>query len=182
MKKDYHNKEKAKIKIFTILIIVIVILTVVFCIISYFSNLNKIKENIESDSDNFDILDIKIYEDANPNDKPSISGIENIKYENGTKINISEKINEDKIVGDYSFKNISLKSDSNGTTFSATITYVSKKQSEENFIKIKFYDSNHNFVSTLSGYIPKIEFGKSVDVLYKSTADLSNAYDMEIVF
>lgn len=181
MKNNHLNKEKNKINIFTILVVMIVISTIIICVIMYISNLNKVKNNRINKYDNFDILDVKVYENANPIDKPSISGIENIKYENGIKINVSEKINKDIIVGDYSFKNISLKSDSNGTSFSTNITYISKKETSEKYININFYDNNNKFVSTLSGYIPKLELGQSVDVVYKSISDLANAYDMEII-
>lgn len=181
MEQGRLKKENLKIKIFTFLVVFIVIITVTICIVMYIYNINQIKDNIASSEKNSDILNVNVYEGANPENKPSISGNQNIKYENGVKINISENINKDIIVDDYSLKNISLKSDGNGTTFTASITYLSKRQTSEKYVEIKLYDNNKRLASSLSGYIPKLKLGESIDVVYKSTSDLSNAYDMEII-
>lgn len=181
MEQGSMKEEKLKIKIFTFLVIFIVVTTVIICIAIYTYNIYKIKDNISSNNERFDALDVNVYSEKKPENKPSISGTQNIKYENGVKTNISDNLNKDRISGDYSFKNISLKSDTNGTTFTASITCLSKRQTSEKYVEIRLFNNEGKFVSILSGYIPKLDLGESVDVVYKSTSDLSNAYDMEII-
>lgn len=172
--KNFKVNNKKRMVIFGIIAILIVIATII--IVMVFANKagnNDLIDEIDNEN-NY----VNPYSD--PENKPSISGEENVTIENGVRVNNSDKISQQRNVGIYKFDNIKLQADSSGTVLTAKVSTTSqKKEGGKSFI-ISFYDKEQNLVSKMNIYVGYIKQGETIDLRAESTSDLSNAYDMVI--
>lgn len=174
--KEFKINNKMRIVIFIIISILIIIATIIVVIAFSNRTSNNNSEIInENDSKN---NYINIY--SNSENKPSISGEENVKIENGVKINKSDKISRQRKVGIYIFDDIKLQKNSNGTVLTAKVSTTSEKKEGGKDFVINFYDKEEKLVSKMNIYVGYIKQGETINLRAESTSDLSNAYDMEI--
>ena len=109
-----------------------------------------------------------------------MENVENVKVENGSKINNSKDLLKEKTLLGLKFTNIRLAAENGLTNFTADVENVSGKDFTGRAITIIFKKSDGTEYSRLNGYLPNIPNGKSNKLDASTTADLSNAYDFVI--
>lgn len=126
-------------------------------------------------------LEADVNPDAAPETNPSIAGVDNVEEINGEKVNTSSKLKESKTVGVYTFSNISMSNGTTGTIITATITSTVTEKTAGRDATMKFYDKSGKLVSQMETYIPQVKPGETTTFRTETTADVSNAYNFEIV-
>lgn len=144
-------KIKIKIRVIHIVIIVIIVLAVSIII----SNSKKSK-NQEQD-ENFTIVS-----------------------EDGTIINNSEKLKQDKEIDGMIMNKINIKSKNNETTLTANIQNITEETKGDYPVIIKIKDKDSKVIKQISGYINTVEPNETTVLRIKTSYDFANAYDFEI--
>lgn len=98
--------------------------------------------------------------------------------EDGTKINISPKINQDMKLNELDIKNIQLTCKNGITTLLADVLNNTNKDSEMKNINIKFLDESNKEIRTVSGYIPALKIGETTKLNVSMSSNLIIAYDI----
>ena len=148
------KQSKKLLWVLTIVFLIIVCVTVIFVKIFTKNDNNK---NLAGNNDNF----TKIISD-------------------GTRINISEKLNENKKIDDLDITDIELKSDGQVTQLTAIINNNTGKTKGDYPAKVIFIDSNNNEIAEMGIYIKKLQPGESTILNGKITFDYTNAYNFNI--
>lgn len=162
-------KNKKSLIVITIILIVLLILGV----IGYFliKNHNDNKQQIEIE--NIDDTEVETEEHS----LIDMNNVENVKIENGSKINNSEELLKEKTLIGLKFTNIKLVAENGLTNFTADVENVSGSNFVGRKVIIVFKNADGTEYSRLEGYLPDIENGKTNKIDASTTADLSNAYD-----
>lgn len=100
--------------------------------------------------------------------------------DDGTKTNVSAKLNEDKKFDDLEISNISLKGEGQLTQLTATVTNNTNKTKGGYPATIIFVDSNNNKIEEMGTYIKELEAGETTTLNASITFDYTNAYDIII--
>ena len=98
--------------------------------------------------------------------------------ENGTKINISPKINQDMKLNGLDIKNIQLTCKNGITTLLADVSNNTNKDSEMKNINIQFLDEDNKEIRTVNGYIPSLKIGETTKLNVSMSSNLIIAYDI----
>jgi hypothetical protein len=109
-----------------------------------------------------------------------MNNVENVKIENGAKVNNSKKLLEDKTMLGLNLKNIRLAAENGLTSFTADVENTTGSDFTGRAVTIIFKKQDGSEYSRLNGYLPNIPNGKSNQLDASTTADLSNAYDFVI--
>ena len=112
--------------------------------------------------------------------RPSIEGDKYVAESNGVKVNTSSKLTQDKTFGIYTFSNIRINTDSEGSVILANVSANSSTKTEGKTITIKIVDEQGKTVATLGGYIGQIKPGETNSFRAETTTDITNAYDFII--
>ena len=158
--KKNRNKFR-KIRIATCVIIIIIVFVVCFKILS-----KKDIDNTENNEKEFVLYDSSIANYVK-------------KSEDGTKINISPKINQDMKLNELDIKNIQLTCKNGITKLLADVSNNTNKDSEMKNINIKLLDKNNKKIRTVSGYIPALKIGETTKLNVSMSSNLITAYDIE---
>ena len=100
--------------------------------------------------------------------------------EDGTKVNISKKLAENKNVNGIDVEDISLKEKDNITVLEARVVNNSKEKKEEFMVNIEFLNDNDEQITTITGYIPTLEAGETTTIKTQTTLDFANSYNIKI--
>ena len=100
--------------------------------------------------------------------------------DNGTKVNISDKLKQTKELDEFTIGNIQYKYTNGISTMTAEVTNNSDKATELTDIKITLLDKEGNVISELEGLIAPLEAGAKTKLSLNVTLDLVNAYDFTI--
>lgn len=160
------RSKKMEIRLINIIIVIGLIIIISFFVIN---NKNKEKQNIITN-------------------QPEIVGKtekqQEEKYvkvlEDGTKLNISEKLNKDKKIDNLEIKDIQLKYKDGVTNLLATIENTNNAKLEMEKIEITLIDENGDVIYKIPGIIEETESGKTARLNCSVTADFVNAYDFEM--
>ena len=98
----------------------------------------------------------------------------------GTKLNTSEKLNEDKEIDGIEITEIQLTESNNQTQLLATLTNTSEEVQGGYVVTINLLDEDGETIAQLSAYIPELEAGESTQLNASSGLDYSNAYNFTI--
>ena len=98
----------------------------------------------------------------------------------GTKLNTSEKLNEDKEIDGIEITEIQLTESNNQTQLLATLTNTSGETAGKFTATINLLDEDGETLVQLKAYIPELEAGESTQLNTSSGLDYSNAYDFTI--
>lgn len=102
--------------------------------------------------------------------------------DDGTKINISTKLNEDKVFNNYTINNIRLTEKDNVTQLLANVVNNTDADiTETKLVQVKLLDKDGNTISTVNGIIGALKVGESTQLNVNITSDLTNAYDFTII-
>ena len=172
--------KKGAIKRETIFFIAVAVIIVATILIIVFMNKGNNENNkvVEDPKSN---LEAVVNPDATPETNPSIGGTDNVEEINGEKVNTSNKLKQSKTVGVYTFSNISMSNGTTGTVITATISSTVTEKTAGRDATMKFYDKNGKLVSQMETYIPQVKPGETTTFRTETSADVSNAYDFEIV-
>ena len=160
LKKRYYKTKFRKIIIAACIIIIIIVFIV------FIKTLSKKDIDITENSKNkFVLYDSSIADYVKT-------------CEEGTKINISPKINQDMKLNELDIKNIQLTCKNGITTLLADVLNNTNKDSEMKNINIKFLDENNKEIRTVNGYIPALKIGETTQLNVSMSSNLSTAYDI----
>ena len=101
------------------------------------------------------------------------------KIDDGTKINVSPKLNQDTKINGLDIKNIQLTCKNGITTLLADVLNNTNKDSEIKNINIKFLDENNKEIRTVNGYIPALKIGETTKLNVSMSSNLIMAYDIK---
>lgn len=155
------NKGINVITIIVILILIIITVVVTRKIIAK-NNKNEQVNNVTNQIENDTEKNVKVLED-------------------GTKLNVSSKLNENKIVGDLVIKDIQLTYKDGVTNLLCNIQNISNKKTDIQNVNIILLDEQGETIYTMQGIIEEIEAGETKQFNTSITADFANAYDFKIV-
>lgn len=161
MKHEKKRSKFSKIRIAISVIIIIIVFIICFKILS-----KKDTDNTENSENEFVLYNSSIADYVK-------------KSEDGTKINISPKINQDIKLNELDIKNIQLTCKNGITTLLADVSNNTNKDSEMKNINIKFLDENNKEIRTVSGYIPALKIGETTKLNVSMSSNLIIAYDIE---
>lgn len=102
-------------------------------------------------------------------------------HEDGRKINVSSKINEDRDFEGLLLQEIQLSSKNSETQLLANIKNNTSKPTEAMDIDVILLDKNGNEIVKLSGIIDALNPGEETKLNINSSLDYSEAYDLKIV-
>ena len=159
VKKNRKKSRKIRITICGIIIIIVLIglLKIVF---------KKDTKNTEDSENEFTLYNSSIADYVKTS-------------EEGTKINISPKINQDMKLNELDIKNIQLTCKNGITTLLADVLNNTNKDSEMKNINIKLLDENNKESRTVSGYIPALKIGETTKLNVSMSSNLIIAYDIK---
>ena len=147
-------------------IIIIGVIIIIACIVSANIFLKKGTNNINIDENKLEIYDSSIADYVK-------------KIDDGTKINVSPKINQDMKLNELDIKNIQLTCKNGITTLLADVLNNTNKDLEMKNINIKFLGENNKEIRTVSGYIPALKIGETTKLNVSMSSNLITAYDIE---
>ena len=159
-----HEKNRSKFRKIRITIgIIIIIIVFIVCLKTL---LKKDIDNTENSENEFVLYNSSIADYVK-------------KSEDGTKINISPKINQDMKLNELDIKNIQLTCKNGITTLLADVSNNTNKDSEIKNINIKLLDENNKEIRTVSGYIPALKIGETTKLNVSMSSNLIIAYDIK---
>ncbi len=101
--------------------------------------------------------------------------------EDGTKLNNSSKVNEDKAYNGLKFSNIQLTENGDLTSLVADVTNTtSTATSDFTMVDLTFYDEDGNSLGSTIGLIKPLAAGETTQLNASLTLDYANAYDLKI--
>ena len=158
-------KQKRKINKKRILSLLLILLILVVLSVFLYSNINKKEKNNNDDNggnvtesqDNY----TKILEDT-------------------TKVNISEKIKEEKKISNLVISDIKIEEVDNVSKFTANVKNNGNYEIKDLILSIKLVNSKNEEITTISGYVGNINPGEVLKLDTQATFDFSNAYDVQI--
>ena len=140
-----------------ILILVVITIIAIIALVIMKGNKDKTEENTTPKEDEF----INVLED-------------------GTRLNISNKLHEKKKFEGMEITNFQLTEKENVTLLLGTITNTSDKKQGGFPVNVKIVDKQGNELITVSAFMPPLEAGESSQLSTSATFDYANAYDFSI--
>ena len=102
------------------------------------------------------------------------------KEEDGTIVNTSEKLNQDKNDSGFLVSNISFKEKDGETILEARITNLTGSEQPSFFGTIVLFDKNGNEMGRIPVGVAETQKGETVQVKAKITESYANAYDFKL--
>ena len=102
------------------------------------------------------------------------------RQEDGTSLNVSDKIKETKKLGDLEFSNIRLTSRNGESYLTAKVKNTSSVKTGDEFITITVLDENGNTLTSVYAYLGTIDAGQETTLSTKTSSDFANAYDFTV--
>ena len=164
MSKKIDKKKKIKIPIGLIIIILIIGIVI---------GINQIKKQ---DNENQNQIQNKVTENKEDEIKEKYVQL----LEDGSKLNISEKLRENKKIDGLVLKDIQLTCKNGVTTLLTNVENTSKEKSKQKVVEVTLVDENKEKIYTLQGIIEEIEASGTKQLNCSITADFANAYDFTI--
>ncbi len=148
----------------TLILILIIITIIVTSIYFVLKNKNKTEDIQENNSTQI--------QDQN---KENISVLED-----GTKLNISERMKEIKKVEGLEFSDIEITEKDNVTVILANVKNTTNETKKDYIVDIKVLDKNNSEITSLSGYIGEVKPNETIAFKTSATFDFADAYDIII--
>ena len=118
---------------------------------------------------------------TNPN-KSGVTETEEFveRLEDGTKLNVSEKLAQTKKVGNYEISNIQITEKNGESRLIADVKNTSNAKIGMKFAKLVLLDKEGKQITSTDAIIGDVEAGQTVQLIASVTTDFSNAYDFSI--
>ena len=158
-----NNKNKG-INLITIIVILILIIITVVVTRKIIAKNNKDEQvnNVTNQIENETEKNVKVLED-------------------GTKLNISSKLKENKKINNLELKDIQLTYKNGVTNLLCNIENTSETKTDIQNVEIILLDEQGNTIYKMQGVIEGINPGETKQFNTSITADFANAYDFKIV-
>ena len=101
--------------------------------------------------------------------------------EDGTKLNISTKLNEAKEVNGLKFENIQFTEQNGQSVLLANVTNNSGKATDMTLVDVILLDKNEQEIVKVGGIISPLQPGETKEFNTSMTIDYANAYDFKII-
>ena len=101
--------------------------------------------------------------------------------EDGSKVNTSEELKKTKTIDGLEISNIRLVENNNVSQIVADITNPTNETRGDFPVDIIVRDKEGNKITTIGGYVDKVNPGKTAQLNASATSDFANAYNFEIV-
>ena len=129
-------------------------------------------------------LVLRIGKGKNDNQKSGTSGAGNPEQyyeelEDGTKLNISTKLNQTKTVDGLEIGKIQLTNKDNQTVLLAEVENKSGKVTEETLIDVTIIDKDGKELGTIGGMIAPLKEGEKTQLNISAMQDYTDAYDFK---
>ena len=148
-----------------IILLVAVLLIAIFLIVGLIKSRDVVKEEIKQNEN-------------------KIEQVRNEEYveilDDGTKVNTSNKLRENKQFNGLKISNITIEEKENETILEAEITNTTSKTQGDYPIYLKIKDDKGKEIKKIAGYINNIEPNEKTKLKIKTSYDFANAYDFEI--
>ena len=102
------------------------------------------------------------------------------KQEDGSTINISKKLNENKEINGFIISNINFTEKNGDSELLAIVKNETGKTQNGFLIDIVLYDKTEKEIGRIPGTITKTEPGEEIQIRAKITENYINAYDLKI--
>ena len=130
------------------------------------------------------LLIVKSTKGDEQENQPIQNTVQNEAYveiqEDGTSLNVSDKLKETKKLGDLEFSNIRLTSRNGESYLTATVKNTSSVKTGDEFITITVLDENGNTLTSVYAYLGTIDAGQETTLSTKTSSDFANAYDFTV--
>ena len=110
----------------------------------------------------------------------NMNNTENAKIEKGEKINSSQNMQQEKEVSGLKITGITLHTEKGISYFNATVQNTTQENIERKVIKLKFKRGDESIFKIVEAILPEIKAGGTAQINASTTADIVNAYDVEI--
>ena len=100
--------------------------------------------------------------------------------DDGTKLNTSSKLNQDKKLGDLSVGNIQFTYKDGVSVVLANVTNKGNKATSLKMVELTLLNKDGSKIETLEGLIAPLQPGASTQLNMGATSDIANAYDFTI--
>lgn len=101
-------------------------------------------------------------------------------YSDGSKLNISSKLKENKNYQNVTISNIQLTTVNGTNRLLANVTNNTSTSLDAQDISLIFVDDKGNTIATVPGVIPALNAGETAQLNASTTKDIINAYDFRI--
>ena len=101
--------------------------------------------------------------------------------EDGTKLNISTKLNEAKEVNGLKFENIQFTEQNGQSVLLTNVTNNSGKATDMTLVDVILLDKNEQEIVKVGGIISPLQPGETKEFNTSMTIDYANAYDFKII-
>lgn len=102
------------------------------------------------------------------------------ELDDGTKLNVSTKLNQTKTVNGLEIGNIQLTNKDNQTVLLAEVENKSGKAIEETLIDVTLIDKDGNELGTIGGMIAPLKEGGKTQLNISAMQDYAEAYDFQV--
>lgn len=101
-------------------------------------------------------------------------------YSDGSKLNTSSKLRENKVYQSITVSNIQLTTVNGLNRLLANVTNNSSASTDAQDVSLVFVDDQGNTIATVPGVIPAMNAGETAQLNASTTKDIINAYDFRI--
>ena len=127
---------------------------------------------------------ILIWKNSAKNNNSNAEQQEQEKYvevlDDGTKMNISSALKQNKTFDGYEMSNIQLTHEKGATRVIATVTNTTNNDKDLTNVELTLVDEKGNKLKTITGLISPVKAGESKQINLASSTDYANAYDFTI--
>lgn len=175
-KKSENKSSNKGLKIFLLVfILILIILLVVFFSIRFLENKSNTGKDIINDIDE-ELINISTAS-GNLSDMNNV-----IITSEGIKVNVSEKMLEERRYDNFIVTNVNLSSQSGNSVITVTLKNDSKKKVENKEFTLILLNSQGKKIGETTGIIDSLEADMQTIVYINADSDLSNAYNYKIKF
>lgn len=100
--------------------------------------------------------------------------------EDGTKVNVSNKLNQTKTVSGYRFENIRFTEKNGETVLLADVTNTTKSETPLKSVDITLLNDQGKEIITIGGLVQAMQPGETTQFNTSMTLDYANTYDLVI--
>lgn len=159
------DKTKRKKKLYLLILgMIVIIIAIVLCIIISRNKKDEVVQ--ENNSDGLTLFDTKLSEYVK-------------ETEDGVKINVSPKLNQDKKIGELQVTNIQLTAVGGITTLLADVTNNTTANTDLKNITAVFLDEKGKELFSAKGIVSALKVGASTRLNISMSSNYITAYDVE---
>ncbi|MBQ9313663.1 MAG: hypothetical protein IJ220_01480 [Clostridia bacterium] len=171
-------KIKVEKKELILLVVIIIVVTIVGAVL--YINSKKNSSNIREGEYTINHSSTEVMKNQAP--LIDMNNTENVKIQNGEKVNSSEYLRKDKELFGLKITNIRLYTKNGLSNFNATVENTTEEDFEGRIVNLIFKKNDGSILTNVEAVIPSIKAKGSTTINASTTEDITNALDVEIEF